>query len=52
MKKPYLTEETIRKAFSFLRSRKDHAHAIKNKEWEGEFENCLRVIEELSAMSR
>ncbi|MDA3957553.1 hypothetical protein [Oceanispirochaeta sp.] len=52
MKKPYLTEETIKQAFTFLKSRKDHAHTMKNKEWESEFENSLRVIEELSARKR
>lgn len=52
MKKPYLTEETIKEAFTFLKARKAHAHTIKNKEWEAEFENSLRVIEELSAMTR
>ena len=52
MKKPYLTEETIKKAFTFLKARKEHSHSIKNKEWEAEFENCLRVIEELSARKR
>ncbi len=52
MKKPYLTEETIRQAFAFLKARKDHSHTIKNKHWEAEFVNCLRVIEELSSMTR
>jgi hypothetical protein len=52
MKKPYLTEETIKKAFTFLKARKVHSHTIKNREWEAEFENCLRVIEELSARKR
>jgi hypothetical protein len=52
MKKPYLTEETIKNAFTFLKARKDHSHTIKNKEWEAEFENCLRVVEDLSARKR
>lgn len=52
MKAAYLTEETIKGAFSFLKARKDHAHTTKNRAWEKEFENALRVIEELSARKR
>ncbi|WP_168203297.1 hypothetical protein [Oceanispirochaeta crateris] len=52
MKKPYLTEATIRQAFSFLKKRQEHAKTVKKKDWEAEFENCLKVIEELSARSR
>ena len=52
MKTAYLSEDTIKQAFSFLKARKDHAHLTKNRNWEKEFENALRVIEELSARKR
>lgn len=52
MKKPYLTEVTIKQAFTFLKSRKEHSKTVKKKDWESEYENCLRVIEELSARKR
>ena len=52
MKAAYLSEETIKQAFSFLKARKEHAHVTRNKNWEKEFENVLRVIEELTARKR
>ncbi len=52
MKKAYLSIQAVRQALSFLTARKEHANAIKNKDWEAEFENCLRVIEELAVVKR
>ena len=50
MKTKYLTVDNIKKSLKFLKDRREHAKATKNKDWVKEYDNSIRVISELSAI--
>ncbi len=52
MKKSYLSPESVRQALDFLKARQNHTVTVKKKDWAAEYENCLRVIEELTTIKR
>jgi hypothetical protein len=50
MKNKYLSVDNIKQSLKFLKGRRDHAKATKNKDWVKEYDNSIRVISELSTI--